>query len=235
MIVSQEHKFLFFAVNKTGTTSAEKYLQNYGTVRLPKHSTAQEYKNFVDRKDGFSLDEDFASYFKFAFVRNPWDRLVSLYKYRMRPKYRDPNDRYHAFSTYGIEFEDWVLDPESSLYQIMNAGRTPAFPQSRRLSDADGAALVDFVGKFECLSAHFKQACQHIGLPVKRLSRVNVSQGKPYMDYYNEQTRAKVEEVFKEDVKRFGYTFDGHTQPEWSVVSDPVSDDPVLSEAGTAV
>ena len=65
-----QHKCIFIHITKTAGTSVAKSLFNY----LPYHYTAIDYRVIYGRK---TFDE----YFKFAFVRNPWDRLYSAYRY----------------------------------------------------------------------------------------------------------------------------------------------------------
>ena len=62
------YKCIFTNVPKTGSRSVKKFLK-------------VEETHFPLYKERFKNEEKFNSYYKFAFVRNPWDRLVSVFHY----------------------------------------------------------------------------------------------------------------------------------------------------------
>ncbi len=69
VIISHERRVLFVHVHRTGGTSIQKHLKEtlFGAENLgPQHSSLIEAKRLIG--------PEFASYFKFAFVRNPWER-----------------------------------------------------------------------------------------------------------------------------------------------------------------
>ena len=91
MIISHRHKFIFFAVPKTATHTIREALRHhkdeddweqqvlYGEQALPipeiarlkhGHISAEQIRPHLD-------DAIWNEYFKFAFVRNPFDRFVS--------------------------------------------------------------------------------------------------------------------------------------------------------------
>jgi|SRR5215468_8444806 len=72
-MISDRHRFIFVHINKTGGTSIEKVFEPDAdqTNVAFKHARAAFYRR--------EFPEQFRDYFKFAFVRNPWDWLVSRY------------------------------------------------------------------------------------------------------------------------------------------------------------
>ena len=152
----------------------------------------------------------FDAYFKFSFVRNPWDRMISLYKYLGRPEAQD--------------FKEFLLGEfRKTLWRDMYwfVG-----PQYEFLVDAEGRQLVDFVGRFETLQDDFNTVCHRIGLSETPLPHVNkstvpqtpsgtgsVSAGtgsKPsYTAFYDSETQEFVADLYREDIRRFGYQFGG--------------------------
>jgi hypothetical protein len=77
-MISHEHKFIFVHVPKTGGTSIESLLDLSGA----KHNTARQYRNF--------FPDVWKRYFSFAFVRNPWDRVLSFYMFRKQVRQLGP-------------------------------------------------------------------------------------------------------------------------------------------------
>jgi hypothetical protein len=69
-----------------------------------------------------------------------------------------------------------------------------------------GDLLVNFVGRFENLDADFQIICSKIGISAS-LPRINVSNTKPYKEYYNDETRELVRQAFAPDITLFGYDF----------------------------
>lgn len=147
-------------------------------------------------------------WFSFAFVRNPWDRFVSLYHYfaTMTPEHRwyGPNAqivayvrRCRSFADFCRRFHAWPLRNDFHFW-----------PQCSWIAGADGRLLVDFVGRFERLQRDFARVCLRLGLGVRELPQLNGSRHRPYRDCYDDETRAMVAALSRRDVAAFGYTFE---------------------------
>jgi hypothetical protein len=207
MLVSYHKKFLFVHIFKTAGTSITDSLARYcyrpGSTRpsnwmaylstnwkkihrtpIKKHATALEIRDSLDR-------DVFDSFFKFTFVRNPWDWQVSLYHFILD---RPHNPGHEATKAMG-SFRSFVLSREGS-----------TFTQTGCLTDADGNLLVDFVGKFEHLDLDFGLVCEKVGISA-RLPHINKMQRSGYRDYYDNETRDLTAKLYAEDIERFGYTF----------------------------
>ena len=79
---------------------------------------------------------------------------------------------------------------------------------SQHISIADDSGIVvDYVGRFENLEADFRVVCERIGLPPLKLPHIRKSCHKDYRRYYDKKTIRTVAEVFKEDIRMFGYEF----------------------------
>ena len=103
--------------------------------------------------------EQYEEYFKFAIVRNPWDRLVSFYKYL---GYKNQMD-FKTFVT--EEFKNKVFKER---YWFVG-------PQYEYVVDKNGKMIVDFIGKFESLQEDFDRACPLMALPATNVPHVNKS------------------------------------------------------------
>lgn len=134
--------------------------------------------------------------FKFAFVRNPWDRLVSLYHWL------DDKES-------GPPFEDWLQSVVKANYERPGTQNIQGLYQANRLVDwlrPEGIWLPDYIGKFETLNTDWITIQKILGITAS-LPHGNQSIHKPYAYYYNSATRRLVEKRFEEDIDLFKYTF----------------------------
>src|SRR5262249_2778421 len=90
----------------------------------------------------------FEQYFSFAFVRNPWDWVVSLYSYLLHT----PGHRHHARIAAMSGLREYVE------FEIARGKRS----QHEFICDRDGRVIVDYVGRFESLHAHFDGVCRRL-------------------------------------------------------------------------
>jgi len=196
VVISDKLRCVFVHVQKTGGSSIEAVLrQNDPQIGSPlnagrRHQGALELKSLLPA-------QRWDSYFKFAFVRNPWDRLVSWYF--MCVQATAPN----AFARYVMEnvptFEDFVVRPTGILERTTRN-------QLDYLVDADGRMLVDRVGRYEALDADFSDVMRRLGIS-GALPRANPSAHESYRHYYGDDLRAIVARRFARDIEAFGYTF----------------------------
>jgi hypothetical protein len=135
----------------------------------------------------------FSDFYKFAFVRNTWDHLVSTYHFIIR----DSKHRLHERVASMAGFDDYL------------AWRTrrPSAPQKKFVTDGADKLLVDFLGCYETLGDDFRKVCDRLGID-GRLPHVNASAHRDFRSYYTDRTAALVEAAFREDIEFFGFTFD---------------------------
>lgn len=155
---------------------------------------------------------EFADYFKFTFVRNPWDRLLSAYAF-LQSGGLDESDRQwsranlHQFET----FEDFVLGWVTEANIISHIHFIPQYrfvclPFSKRIG-------VDFVGRYEHLERDFAHVRDRLGLEsTVKLPHHNRGPGaaRPgdFRRHYTAAMREVVERVYAQDIELFGYTWD---------------------------
>lgn len=208
MIISRSHRYIFAAIPKTGTHSVRQALRAHlGPADL------EQVGLFVDKRfpwpelaalrhGHLSLaqvrpylgEADFDAYFKFAFVRNPFDRFVSYCAFVTRETgafERDPRGVMHHFL-----FERPPL--QHLLFQ----------PQHTLLVDDAGRLLADYVGRVERMQASFDEVCARIGIPAQPLEQVNrTRRAGSYRDYYDEALAAGVAALYRRDLDLFDYEF----------------------------
>lgn len=154
----------------------------------------------------------FDSYFKFAFVRNPWDRLLSAYRFLRRGGFNETDRRWarRHLAPYR-DFREFVhgwVTPDNIASWIHFR------PQVDFLSLANGKSGMDFVGRYEQLHTDFRRVCERLGVD-NRLLHLN-SDGHSDEDYraaYDTETRAIVAEVYRRDIAALAYCFDGGMIP----------------------
>ncbi|HEY2069764.1 MAG TPA: sulfotransferase family 2 domain-containing protein [Rhizomicrobium sp.] len=186
MIVSSRHRFVFAHVPKTGGISIRAALEP-----------------FADKANGIGVHDtlntllaarpETRAYFKFAFVRNPWDRLVSFYFYARRFLAR-PVPQLQSLS-----FEGMLRALDGG--EAWTAGIFAMRPQTAMVAGAD------FTGRFERLAQDFATACTRIGI-APTLPRKNASDHLAYATYYNDWSRSFVTRHYAGDVDTFGYRFE---------------------------
>ncbi|MGE0702706.1 MAG: sulfotransferase family 2 domain-containing protein [Vicinamibacterales bacterium] len=155
--------------------------------------------------------ERYASYFKFAFVRNPWDRMHSAYGYLAERVGRHHNED----GLWASEHLEGVATFEQFIASLDNARRRREVmswvhfrPQCDwiRIVGRPGVGC-DFVGRFEFIDSDFESICRRLGvnvtLPVLRRGR-----GGSYRDAYSRSMVERVGEWYREDVATFDYRFE---------------------------
>jgi hypothetical protein len=158
-----------------------------GPPRLA-HLYADEY---VGR--GHISADDFAGYFKFAVVRNPWARAVSEYKF--------------SYQRRGIAFEIFLSEVVGKGRGVVEQRHVD--PQKRFLYGENGTLLVDRVLRYESLADEFAEVSRTIFGRAEPLPVVNASRDpSSYRAFYNAAGRRLIAEVYGDDIETFGYQFD---------------------------
>jgi len=167
---------------------------------------AGDHHNIYSYLMAFSPAE-FKNFYKFTFVRNPWDRLVSAYLFLKQGGLNEGDKSwYEANLAQYCDFEDFVLNwvtPE-------NVRSWKHFVPQHEYVYFNNRLLVDFVGYFEKIDQDFATICERMNLPLKLLkTNKTVNRKKDYKSYYTEATRDRVARVYTKDIERFGYCFSG--------------------------
>jgi hypothetical protein len=151
--------------------------------------------------------QEFDSFFKFTFVRNPWDRLVSAYFY-LRDGGRTEGDRAIAEAIVKPypSFRDFVLQ----FVTEKNVSDTVHFkPQYQYVCMTNrDLPQVDFIGRFERLEEDFEHVRKRLGLS-EPLASQNRGRSRPdrYRASYDQEMIDRVARVYRRDIELFGYSF----------------------------
>lgn len=146
-------------------------------------------------------------YFRFSFVRNPWDRMVSAYHYLRSggsgKRDKEISKELSVFKTFDDFAVSWLNEKklEEKIHFV---------PQYEFLKNHEGLVDLDFIGRFENLSRDVEKLCCQLGrdkVHLNKLKKINASKRGDYRQYYTETSREIVAELYKKDITMFGYSF----------------------------
>jgi hypothetical protein len=181
-MVSDKLKAIFIHIPRTGGTSIESAFGiNMTTLNLnEKHLSAIQIKNQIG-------DLKWDNYFKFSIVRNPYSRIVSMWK---RQFYSQKNESLYKF----------LVHYKPAPHEYKSAEQTKILNLN-----------IDFIGKFENIESDFAIISNKINFK-SGLPHIEKSSHSDYQDYYNKRTVAVVKYLFKSDLKTFNYSFKHKTK-----------------------
>jgi hypothetical protein len=201
-MISLQKRFLFVHIPKTAGNSIQSALREYSEdqlvslrkeqdgierfglrnpkYKIKKHSTLAEYRAALG-------NEQFRSLYKFACVRNPWDRMVSYYfTPTQNPEVWD-RKRFLAMISKAVSVADYLRLDERERNPFAN---------------------VDYILRFENLTDDFQSVCEKLGISPQTLPRYNRSNREHYSKYYDNELRELVRKRFAAEIERFGYAFE---------------------------
>ncbi len=182
-MVSHKHKCIFVHIPRTGGTSIEHAFGVYHDKPSPalvykKHHTPQECMDELGA-------EVWNNYFKFTFIRDPWERMVSWWAYKTQ-LFANPEkvvtledvlalgEHSHVFGGHDI----WLKGCE-----------------------------YDFIGRHETLDEDFREVCRLLEVRLELPWELRTTHGR-YCQYYTEETRAWVERREADFIAQFCYEFE---------------------------
>ena len=191
-MISHDHQFIFVHIGRTGGSS----LERVAGVPVTKNPATMITGNtdFLEKHKGFShfwkkYPEECKSFFKFTIIRNPYDRLVSAWRWR----------------------RSIVKDHECSLREFLMTRNDrwgyQAQPKLEGLSFDESLAKLDFIARFETLQDDIRYIFSVVGLDYTKYPHVNQTQHRPYWEYFDKETLKLFNDKFGEDVEFFGYEF----------------------------
>lgn len=236
MIVCEKYRHIYVAIPKTGSISIHFSLGWGDDIPEPAiyHRGLQDLLGKkpipfgVDQPQGGAVSTGFCvlddalvienafseenrqallKFFKWSIVRNPWARLVSLYKdftlkrvkqYSAKVAMEKP-----LFSEFK-DFEDFCLNVGNSTWI-----NDVFFRSQVDLLSINGKFAADWWGKFENLENDFHKACELIGIPPCPLLHMNAGSydNTDYRQYYTPESREAVSKLYQQDVEVFKYVF----------------------------
>lgn len=204
MIINHERRFVFVCVPKTGSTTLSKYFKRTGEFDKPKdHPWLTEKYHYPISK--IQTEEDVKGYYKFAYHRNPYDRLVSSWidftQWKGHQSWsRRLKEQFKTWEDFAKNFVD--TDWANEIH----------FRPTTYYTHVDGVQAVDHVARYEDFSSETRQILTHLGIKYRdgdlghRFRQSN--RDKDYRKYYKDDaTIESVSKHFKSDIKTFGDKF----------------------------
>lgn len=210
-MISTVYRCIFVRISKVASTSIQRAF-------MQKPTLLGAFKNRFIEKGEFdtihhdlqhyqdSYPDNFDSYFKFTFVRNPWDRIYSQYNYL----------RYHLqHESSQCSFSDW-LKKCSDAYEDPNGclfGRNRHYFLRHIGNQLDWLIVneeiaIDFIGRYESLARDFRDLCRDrkwkLDLPQVNGSKANKAS---YLDVYDDNGKNFVADLHSKDIEYFNYSF----------------------------
>ncbi|MEM7753479.1 MAG: sulfotransferase family 2 domain-containing protein [Pseudomonadota bacterium] len=213
MIISPGRGYIFIHIPKTGGTSLTLALEaraKADDILIADTPKAQKRKHRLARLqspgrlwkharlsdiEGMAVLPDPA--FTFTLVRNPWDRLVSLYAWARVQRFEHP--LVQAAKT--LEF-----GPFLGAAPVLKALRNDS--AKAYVTDRSGALRCDAFVRLEHLKADLAPVEDHLGFQID-MPHANRSDPPDTPSLYTSKTRALIADVFADDIARFDYSFPG--------------------------
>lgn len=154
----------------------EKY--HHPSVGFYEHMPAWRVKAYLD-------EETWSSYYKFSFERNPWDRQVSFYQFRIVDKHKK------------LTFEQFLKK------------KRKAYVDNWGIYAIGEEVCTDFLGRYERLADDFQHVIDHLGLP-DSLALPNLNAGsarEDYRTYYDDGSRQRVADWYQKEIELLDYAF----------------------------
>lgn len=197
--IDHERKFIYWKNPKAACSSILQIFLDNKIIEGPKTNLHKKQK--IESAGWMHACRHY-DYFQFSFVRNPWDRFVSLYldktqsvigtKWEMKAwaKYKD-----HSF-------EDFVKAIHKTGPNEIDRHSRAQFLNINRLNG------INYIGKVENFSRNITTVSNKIGIDKLEIHKINSTKNrKPYQFYYNEETKEIVAEMYKKDIELFKYKY----------------------------
>lgn len=186
-VVSTKYNCIHVHIPKTAGTSIRQILGGGG------HSTIKELHQFIPR----NTDIDWDSLFKFAIVRNPWDRMISCMFHGPTPEYKFDHvlDELLVAQKKDDWSEHWIFRPQWHWTHLTNG------------IYAEGKGMMDFIGKFEALPQVWADIAEEIGAP-KELPHANKGTHRDPKVYLTPERLEKTQKIYEKDYKLFNYVIE---------------------------
>lgn len=214
-VLSERYNFLFIHIFKCGGNSVRRALGApsvgsdvdtlHATELMGAHVDIQDI--YIHYKHDLDDSEYFHKLFKFVFVRNPFDWILSTYYYiKSSPQHGFHNDVKEMSL---LEFLYWYKDVATNIYRPY--GSNKYLKMKDYIVDPYGNVVIDYIARLETINRDLIKIRNATGVPIKEAELVNnnINRKKEWASYYDDDSRKFVETYFEDDLKFFKYNFEG--------------------------
>ena len=211
-MVSYEYNTIMIHIDKCAGVSICNHFKAY-------HGSHSKWNRYQER-----WPLEWKNFFKFTFVRNPWDRVVSAYLFHLFKSEAQFYDRYERtqnqirqtlsqqehFRVDHKDFNYFLRYNRGLKYKLLSTYSYKFHPCYTFIYDEDMNCQVDFVGRYENLNEDMAYIQEKLGMSIEPIPHVNSTKSKRphYSVFYNEENIEIVREIYKVDIELFGYEFE---------------------------
>ena len=220
-MISDKFKYLFVHIPKNAGSAVEKALLSLEDKEYSQGWYDNKCRPSLDEatRDSYMLGGSYAhmtlpvfakqkqlkgkfnEYFKFTFVRNPWDRFVSEYEYCRKGGVDGQLSCPYSFEEFCNKFVEGSL--VTCTKETGEIYEEHVMLQSKFIDET-----IDFVGRVENLQSDFNRVCRRLGVEEVELFRVNATfRNRNYREYYTDETRKLIGKFYRWDAVQFSYEF----------------------------
>lgn len=214
-MISHKHKFIFIHIPKCAGSSIKDHF--FGNIELdwrvpnyellygwcPKRKIHLQHATAKQLLETELLSEDvWKEYFKFTFVRNPWDRAYSDYLWIMKD--RNIKDSFRNYIFAKGAFKEVFQNRTSKNYRGDHKMlQTEFFKQV-------GVYKLDYVGRFETLMEDMIVINKSLSIShhFDQHSKRNPKRSSHYSFFYGKKRREMVDTFYRKDIITLGYEFE---------------------------
>jgi hypothetical protein len=197
-MISDRYRCVFVHIPKTAGTSIERAMGWIPDDAISKDGSlrrnAQDHRTLIELRRAMP-EADFAAYFKFTFVRNPWVRVASWYMNII-------HDEFHR-ANFGVAAECTFRD-----FLVEHGGTWGLQPLRYWVGNDNGEIELDFIGRFEKVRADFDAVCRQLGITALELPHLRRAQERThYTNLYDKECREIVANRYAEEIEMLGYRY----------------------------
>ena len=208
-MISHKFKFICPRLGKNASSTLVSYFRRFDPDLIDEGHKSVLGDGFHSFLNGDYLKQiNHNDYYKFGFVRNPFDRLVSAYQEFKRPE---------QFLSLKLQIEKnkdlhlyLILNDFKKFAEMINTYEHIHWKSQVEMLHHDDALLVDYIGRVETLQSDLDHICKQISInnnkvpvPIERKSKRT-----HYSHYYDDETREMVRQKFETDLQFFDYKFE---------------------------
>lgn len=194
----KETQSIFIHIPKTGGKSIITSLYGVELHESCGHASATFYKSIFGNRL-------FDRFFKFAVVRNPYDRLYSAFRFQKQGGFGLKMNEKLQSELANLEFDSfvktWLPKQDLEKYVVFR-------PQYKFVCNLDFRVTIDRVCYFENLQEEYANLQRRLGIG-KNLLHTNISQNsRSYLEIYDDEMKKITQDLYQKDLELFGYTFE---------------------------